>query len=303
MVSELAKGDWEDLRDEGLAPTLEDFDRLNLIALRLKDGAETTCANFPRVGWAGDVPFFEPTIQAFAWYHQYAVRAAANVETETSLWAFALAHAREPHFFDSLTTPEAIDKAASKWAASLPVTRDEVVRACRYAATGFDDAVAGGRGTGNGERGTGNPAHRSATDEAARNLANLEQRLALACAELHANPADLALETPSRLDLIREQAAVELGKPLTKDEARLQADYDLTLREIRLRLKAEKLTAEKVRDSAANGERHDGGEAIDGKVDPPPAGGIPVGNEKAKDKAVCEVAVAHGSNIVPQGEA
>ena len=134
MVSELAKGDWENLRDEGFAPTLEDFDRLNLIALRLKDGAETTCANFPRVGWAGDVPFFEPTIQAFAWYHQYAVRAAANVETETSLWAFALAHAREPHFFDSLTTPEAIDKAASKWAASLPVTRDEVVRACRTSA-------------------------------------------------------------------------------------------------------------------------------------------------------------------------
>ena len=81
MVSKLAKGDWEDLRAQGLNPTLEDFDRLNCIALRLEDGAETTCANFPRVGWAGDIPFFEPTIQAFAWYHEFAVRAAANTET------------------------------------------------------------------------------------------------------------------------------------------------------------------------------------------------------------------------------
>ena len=296
MVSKLAKGDWEDLRDEGLAPTLEDFDRLNLIALRLKDGAETTCANFPRVGWAGDVPFFEPTIQAFAWYHQYAVRAAANVETETSLWAFALAHAREPHFFDSLVTPEVIDKAASAWAASLPVTRDEVIRACRYATTGFDDAEPAKR------EGSADVRHRSATDEAARNLANLEERLARACAKLHANPADLMAETPSRLDLICEQATVELGKPMTKDEALLQADYDLTLREIRLRLKAEKLAAEKVRDTAEHDGGGDAGDAIDDKVDPPPAGGIPVGNEKAKDKAVYEVAVAHGANIVPQGE-
>ena len=295
MVSELAKGDWEDLRDEGLAPTLEDFDRLNLIALRLTDGAETTCANFPRVGWAGDVPFFEPTIQAFAWYHQYAVRAAANADTETTLWAFALAHAREPHFFDSLVTPEAIDRAVSKWAASLSVTCEEVVRACRYAATGFDDAVPARPASEEARSVTA----RLSADEAARNLANLEERLARACAELHANPADLMAETPSRLDLIREQAAVELGKQLTKDEARLQADYDLTLREIRMRLKAEKLTAEKVRDAAANGERHDGDEAIDDKVDPLPTGCVPVGNEKAKDEAVCEVAVAHGANIVP----
>ena len=59
MISKLAKGDFEDLQAQGLSPTLEDFDRLNQIALRLTDGAETTCANFPRVGWAGDVPFLD----------------------------------------------------------------------------------------------------------------------------------------------------------------------------------------------------------------------------------------------------
>ena len=233
MVSELAIGDWEDLQAQGLNPTLADFDRLNCIALRLKDGDETTCANFPRVGWAGDVPFFEPTVQAFAWYHGFAVRAAANTETETTLWAFALAHAREPHFFDALTTPEAIDKAASDWAASLPVTREEVVRACRYAAIGFDNAEPASPAE-------EPPVRRSDTSAAARNLANLEERLAKACAALHVAPADLQCETPSRLDRICEAAAVELGKTVKPNEAKLRADYDLTYREIYLRLKKEK---------------------------------------------------------------
>ena len=64
--------------------------------------------------------------------------------------------------------------------------------------------------------------------------------MAKACAELHARPADLMCETPSRLDRICEAAAVELGKTMKKDEAKLRADYDLTLREIVRRLKAEK---------------------------------------------------------------
>ncbi|MBO7687683.1 MAG: hypothetical protein J6V72_14930 [Kiritimatiellae bacterium] len=235
MVSELAKGDWLDLKAQGLNPTLEDFDRLNCIALRLKDGAETTCANFPRVGWAGDVPFFEPTFQAFAWYHSFAMRAAANTDTEDTLWAFALAHARKPHFFDSLTTPEAIDRAASAWADKLPVTRDEVVRACRYACCGFDDAEAA-----QPDGAPGNPLHRADTSEAARNLAALEERLVDACAKLHVNPDDLQTETQSRLARLCESAAVELGRPVPKNEARMRAEYDLTRREIYLRLKAEK---------------------------------------------------------------
>lgn len=232
MVSALAREDWEDLRAEGLDPTLEDFDRLNQLALRLTDGAETTAANFPRVGWAGDVPFFEPTFQAFAWFHGFARRTAADGETEGTLWAFALAHARAPRFFDELTTPEAIGEAVGKWAAALPATRDEVSRACRYAARGFDDAEAA-----KPDNADGDPRHRADRAEAAKNLAALEDRLARACAALHATPDALAAETPSRCERMCEAAAVELGKTLSRDEARLRAEYDLTLREIRRRLK------------------------------------------------------------------
>lgn len=237
MVARLARDDFEDLRAQGLNPTLEDFDRLNQIALRLADGAETTCANFPRVGWAGDVPFFEPTLAAFAWYHGYAVRAAANVETENTLWAFALAHAREPGAFDALKTPEAIDAAVSKWAASLPVTRDEVIRACRYAVKGFDDAEPPNHQT---TEPPNNPRYRADRTAAAKNLANLEAQLRAACAALKCPPDALMGETQTRLAAICEAAAVELGRPMSKDESRLRAAYDLTLREIVLRLRGEK---------------------------------------------------------------
>lgn len=232
MVSELAKGDWEDLRARGLSPTLEDFDRLNSLALRLTDGGETTCANFPRIGWAGDVPFFEPTMQVYAWYFNYAVRAAANEDTEGTFWAFALAHAREPRFFDSLVAPDAIDKAVTAWVETLSVTKDEVVRACRYAMRGFDDADA--------PRKPGNPAHRADVSAAAANLAALEDNLKRACAKLGRLPADVQCETPARLGRLIEAAAVELGKPMGRDEARLQAEYGLAFRKITLRLEAEK---------------------------------------------------------------
>lgn len=234
MVSELAKGDWEELRARGLEPTLEDFDRLNLLALRLTDGAETTAANFPRVGWAGDVPFHQPTVQAYAWYHGYAVRAASNDETRFTLWAYALAHARLPGFFNGLEQAADIDAAVSEWAKSLPAPREEIARACRYAATGFDDA----------EAARADVRHRADRSAAAQNLADVELRLAKACAALKVAPSELMCETPTRLDMMCEAAAVELGKKLVPDEARLRADYDLTLREITRRLKAEKEAAE-----------------------------------------------------------
>lgn len=237
MVCKLAKDDFLDLQAQGLNPTLEDFDRLNQLAVRIKDGPETTCANFPRVGFAGDIPFFEPTIQAFAWFHTFAARFAANPETEDTFWAFALAHAREPHFFDGLTSAEKIEDAVGRWAASLPVTRDEVLRAVRYAARGFDDADPA-KPVQNAE--AGNPRHRSGKSEAAENLERVERILAKACAALHVAPDAIMHETPTRLDRLCEAADIELGKPVSSDEARLRAEYDLTLREITLRLQGEK---------------------------------------------------------------
>lgn len=55
------------------------------------------------------------------------------------------------------------------------------------------------------------------------------------------NPQGGTAETSSATDRAGDvPAAVELGKELVKDEAQLRADYDLTYREIRRRLKADK---------------------------------------------------------------
>ena len=238
MISKLARDDFEDLKAQGLNPTLEDFDRLNQIALRLTDGAETTCANFPRVGWAGDVPFFQPTLAAFAWYHGYAARLAADDETANTFWWFALAHAREPRFFETLRARDEIEKAVAAWVESLPVTRDEVARAARYAVCGFDDAVAAKNDDGRAGA-PRTPLFRADRSAAAENLKRVEEQLVAACAALKCPPESLMGETQTRLDRLCEAAAVELGKTVTRDEARLRADYDLTLREIALRLKKE----------------------------------------------------------------
>ena len=234
MISELARGDYEDMKAQGLNPTLDDFDRLNQLALRITEGAETTCANFPRVGWAGDVPFFQPTLAAFSWYHGYAARFAANDDSANTLWFFALAHARDPGFFAALISRDDIDKAVRAWVESLPVTLEEVTRACRYAVSGFDDAKAA-----EGDRPQG-PRYRADRSEAAKNLRRVEEQLVKACAALHCPPDAIMGETQTRLDAICEAAAVELGNPMSRDESRLRAGYDLTLREITRRLVAEK---------------------------------------------------------------
>lgn len=234
MVAPLAKDDFEDLQAQGLKPTLEDFDRLNQLALRLQDGEETTTANFPRVGWAGDIPFHQPTLAAFSWYYGYALRAAANSETEFTFWAFALAHAREPGFFAALKTPEQIEPAVRAWSESIAATHDEIVRACRYASRGFDDAEPAKNG---------NPQHRADKSAAAENLRRVEEQLVAACAALKCAPNALMGETQTRLDALCEAAAIELGREMKRDEARLRAEYDLTLREITLRLKAERAAA------------------------------------------------------------
>ena len=231
MVSQLAKSDFERIQAQGLNPTLDDFDRLNQLAIRLTDGDKTTNANFPRIGWAGDVPFFQPTLASFAWYYGVALHFAHDSETEDTFWAFSLAHARTPGFFEGLTSPGAIENAVKAWVESLPVTRGEILRACRYAAKGFDDAEAAYP--------NGNPAHRATREIAAENLSRIVAQIRAACGRLHIPPSKIMGETQTRLSAICEAAGVDLGKRMSKDEAELQAEYDLTFREIVTRLESE----------------------------------------------------------------
>lgn len=234
MVADLAKGDWEDLKAEGLRPTLEDFDRLNQLAVRLEDGAETTPANFPRIGWAGDVPFYEPTAAALMWLQDYAHRVPCDDETQQTFFYFALAHGRTPEAFEGLTTPQDIGKAVKEWLRKVPCTVKEMERASHYAAFGYDDAQA-----------AVSPMkleylRRRNKSIAADNLQKLERVFASASAASGMGYADLLACTPSRLNAMVVAAQIEAGAHFSADVQKLQVDYSCTLNEIRARLVREK---------------------------------------------------------------
>ena len=230
MVAELAREDYQDLIAEGLKPTLDDFERLNQLAVRLEDGAETTPANHPRIGWAGDVPFYEPTAAALMWLQDYAKRVPCDEETQQSFFYFALAHGRDPAAFEGLEEPRQIGKAVKAWLRKLPCTVREMERACRYAAWGLDDAQ---------------PAmtpkrreylRRKNMTAAADNMLKLERVLAAAAASSGMTYFDLLACTPSRLNAMVVAAQVEAGMQVSRDMAKAQVDYTATLHEIRERL-------------------------------------------------------------------
>ena len=234
MVAELARGDFEDMKAEGLNPTLDDFDRLNQLALRLEDGAETTPANHPRIGWAGDVPFHEPTACALMWLQDYAGHVPCDEETQQNFFYFACAHATDPSAFDGLETPKAIEKAVRAWLRKVPCTVREMARACHYATWGFDDAV---------------PAmspmkmehlRRSGKSAAVANLERLERVMAQAAALTGLSYIDLMAQTPSRLNAMVLASQVEAGATVSRNTAKLQVDYTSTLNEIRARLERER---------------------------------------------------------------
>lgn len=234
MVADLARDDFEDLKAEGLSPTLDDFDRLNQLALRLEDGAETTPANHPRIGWAGDAPFHEPTACALMWLQDYAGRVKCDAETRQTFFYFACAHATDPTAFTGLETPRAIEKAVKKWLRSVPCTEREMARACHYAAWGFDDAE---------------PAmspmkmqhlRRTGKTAAVANLERLERILCAAAGQTGLSYLDLMAQTPSRLNALVVAAQIEAGATVSRDMAKAQVDYMTTLAEIRERLKRER---------------------------------------------------------------
>lgn len=94
MVSEMAVGDLEEMREAGLSPTVRDIVRLN--ALGLKCGASEDAAALyalPRVAYLGDIAIREPTLGHGAWIDA-ALRHcdAGDFMTALIVEAFALSH-------------------------------------------------------------------------------------------------------------------------------------------------------------------------------------------------------------------
>lgn len=234
MISQLAIDDLKRLRNEGLTPTDADVIRLNALALKVTNGKETTAANAPRIGWAGDTPIYEPTIQAIYWSYEVAARLCDNEQTFDSLYAFACAHGRIPHFFDKLVSPSDVLTAVEKWKSTLTATQAELTRAYLYAVRG-DGAEAGEVAAiveGGGER------QKEKSD--AENFAAVEEVLQEAARSLNVAPGGLLTETMSRLGRLIYLENIKNGRQLKRLNAREHAEYLATFREIRERLMKEK---------------------------------------------------------------
>ena len=230
MVSKLAKGDWEDLQAEGLKPTLEDFDRLNQLALRLTAGAEPSPAVHPRIGWAGGVPFHELTVGAILWLEDYGFKVDDRSDNIDAVYFFACAHATHLDVLYALEKPDDILKAVRKWLRFLPCTASEIARACRYAVNGFNDATPAKTAL------SIESLQKSGRTEVEENIERLESLMAQTGVLSGMKYLDLLMLTPSRLNARVLAAQIQSGLQVSHDVARFQAQYSATLAEIHNRL-------------------------------------------------------------------
>lgn len=232
MLSDLARDDLADLRAEGLNPTDADVVRLNFLALRISNTAEIAPTEAPRVAFAGDTVFHQPTMAALYFLHR-ARQFCRGDEELFWLVAFSYAHAREPDFFDGLHAPDEIRRAVRSWKRSLAATRREVERAVVVVAVGDDGEVA---------EPTEIEKRKNLTefDRERRNYAALEDTLGVAARELGFTLQELLTETPGRLGRLIYLACVRDGKEMNSAQMKAHADYLSTLKAIRERLVAEK---------------------------------------------------------------
>lgn len=140
MLTETARHDLAALRAAGYAPTDEEVVRLNDLAIRIERGKETTPANMPRVGFAGNVILHEPTIGALEWWQDFGKDAAWTTDGRLMTHFFMLAHARRLDYLNTLQRPKDIRAAVKKWQKMIDATQAELWRAAMWVKFGAEDA-------------------------------------------------------------------------------------------------------------------------------------------------------------------
>lgn len=129
MISEIAKNDLKRLRENGFNPTDEEIIKLNDIGIRIEAGKQTTPANHPRIGFAGNIAIHEPTIGGVLWYEDFGKDSARSDKTRMLTYLFMLAHCRNLDYLTSLEKPEEIQKCVKKWSKTVDATEMEIWRA------------------------------------------------------------------------------------------------------------------------------------------------------------------------------
>jgi hypothetical protein len=139
MLTATAKNDLAALRQQGFNPTDEEIIKLNDLAVRIEQGKETTPANMPRIGFAGNVVLHEPTIGAIQWWNDFGSDAAFTSKGRLMTYFFMLANARRLDYLLSFKTPKEIRKEVRSWKSKINATDKELWRAMMWVKFGSNE--------------------------------------------------------------------------------------------------------------------------------------------------------------------
>lgn len=223
-LSKMAKIDLARLRADGFRPTDEEVVRLNDLGTRIERGKSTTVANAPRTATAGNVVFYEPTVAALMWWHDFGCDAAWTNYGKIMTQFFMLAYSREPDFLERLTSAGEIRRAVRKWKSTVHATDAELWRALMWVKSGanFVEDV-------DQKKDAGDPvSEEERFDELARTLIS-------AAGAVGVSPDDLRTRTQTELVALLVAARKHARIPIKMSVAKDYIAYQATVRKIEAR--------------------------------------------------------------------
>lgn len=237
MISELAKDDIEQLRADGLNPSVADIIRLNALALKVE--FSPLCAErfaLPRVAFLGKLSFREPTIGHAIWIDSVAAYCDDNLDTRVSIEAFALT--RQPTELPDAADREAVRKAVDEFVRKdlAPFTYAQIRCAMTYAKHGTDATAL--------EYPVPPPDAPKIEEDIPMSI-GAGVLLDVAAMGLGATIREIMSLTQSRARLLQDMGLRKNGVNIQKNQkTNAQGDYFATLESIRARLTKEKESKE-----------------------------------------------------------
>lgn len=220
MLTNTVKNDLAALRQQGYNPTDEEVVKLNDLAIRIERGKDTTPANMPRIGFAGNVVLHEPTIGAIEWWHNFGRDAAWTNDGRLETYFFMLANARNLDYLETLQCPKDVRNAVKLWKEHVDATHQELWRAMMWVKYGADDVWKEMQDT----------IHDEMNDEAAMDM--LWSNVIVAAGALGVMPNDLKTHTQSELVAALIEANIHAHIPMKQSIAKEYMAYRQIMRQI-----------------------------------------------------------------------
>ena len=125
-LHELASAEVEDLRAEGIEPTIEEIILLNDLARQVDDpdGVSSVAAGLP--ARAGSVVLWPLTIAGDVFFDRWVDRIDSDDRFSVYFLAFVLAHGRTAGAFDLLTDYSSVRSAVLEWGERIDATFEEL---------------------------------------------------------------------------------------------------------------------------------------------------------------------------------